>query len=126
MKDIMIVAGDVLVWGRLNESETAEKIWQALPFEGTAALWGDEIYFEIPVVAPQAPDARVDVGVGTLAYWPIGHALCIFFGPTPASVDEQPRAYSPVNVVGQLFGDVQALRRVRHGDRVRVAPAEAK
>jgi len=123
VREVVITAGDVVVWGYLNDSETATKIWEALPLQAEANLWGSEIYFEIPIVAPQAVDARAEVDVGSVAYWPVGHSLCIFFGPTPASVDGRPRAYSPVNVVGQLTGDVQALRRVRQGDAVRVARA---
>lgn len=107
----------------LNDSPTADAIWDALPFEGTASVWGDEVYFETPVVAQQAPDARAEVEVGELGYWPVGHALCIFFGPTPASTNEQPRAYSPVNIVGRVVGDATCLRGVRPGAPVRVIRA---
>lgn len=124
MRQIVITAGDVVVRGELNDTFTADQIWEALPLQATANLWGDEIYFEIPVAVAQAPDARADVEVGTLGYWPVGHALCIFFGPTPASVDGRPRAYSPVNVVGQLMEDVQALHMVHQGDTIRVARAK--
>jgi hypothetical protein len=76
------------------------------------------------VVAGQEPDARAEVEVGELGYWPVGRAFCIFFGPTPASTDERPRAYSPVNVLGRVLGDVTCFRAVREGTRVRVAPDE--
>ena len=123
-KRIRIVAGDVTLDGALNESATAEKIWDALPIEASASTWGDEIYFEIPVVADEAPDARADVEVGTLAYWPVGHAFCIFFGPTPAGRGDQPRAYSPVNVIGRVVDDATELRAVGDGAAVRIEAAK--
>jgi hypothetical protein len=48
-------------------------------------LWGEEIYFPISLSSEGDPDAREEVEVGTVAYWPPGDALCLFFGPTPAS-----------------------------------------
>ncbi len=120
MKQITITAGDVKLPAELNDSPTAQKIWEALPIEGQANTWGDEIYFEIPVVAEEEPNARADVEVGTLGYWPPGHAFCIFFGPTPASASAKPRAASPVNIVGQVAGDATRFRTVRAGSPVRI------
>ena len=91
-----------------------------MPFEGRANIWGDEIYFEIPVMASQAMNARVDLEVGELGYWPVGHAFCIFFGPTPVSIDERPRAYSPVNVLGRVSGDPTLFKKVPPGAVVRL------
>jgi hypothetical protein len=108
----------------LNDSRTAQQIGEALPIEGRANTWGDEIYFEIPVVADQAPDARAQVEVGELGYWPVGHAFCIFFGPTPVSTDGRPRAYSPVNVLGSISGDATQFRTVRDGATVRLSRAD--
>ncbi|MGC9349145.1 MAG: cyclophilin-like fold protein [Anaerolineae bacterium] len=123
-KRISITVGGVTVGGELNDSPTAEKVWDALPVEASASTWGDEIYFGIPVAAPQAPDARAEVEVGTLAYWPVGSAFCIFFGPTPASHGDEPRAYSPVNIIGRVTDDATQLRAVAHGAPVRIEPAE--
>ena len=72
------------------------------------------------MIAAQAPDARAEVEVGELGYWPVGHAFCIFFGPTPVSTGIQPRAYSPVNILGRMLGDATRLRAVRAGTRVRI------
>lgn len=124
MKSIVISAGNVSLPAELNDSPTARQVWEALPTEGTANTWGDEIYFAIPVVAAEEPDARADVAVGELGYWPVGHAFCIFFGPTPASTGQAPRAYSPVNILGHVLGDATRFRAVRAGTRVRLTPAE--
>jgi len=124
MNRITISAGDVSMAAELNDAPTARQIWEALPIEGTAHTWGDEIYFEIPVLADQEADARAEVEVGELGYWPVGHAFCVFFGPTPASTDERPRAYSPVNILGRVLGDATQFRTVETGTRVRIARSE--
>jgi uncharacterized protein len=125
MKRITISAGSVVMDAELNESPTAVKVWDALPIEARANTWGDEIYFEIPVSARQEPDASADVAVGELGYWPVGSAFCIFFGPTPVSTGAEPRAYSPVNILGRVMGDATAFRAVRPGAAVRLARGEA-
>ena len=65
-------------------------------------------------------DAREDVDVGELGYWPSGPAFCIFFGPTPVSTDDRPRAYSPVNVFGRTLDDASVLKNVPGGAAVNV------
>ncbi len=106
----------------LNESDTANAIYLALPLEGYANLWGEEIYFEIPVEMALEKEARKELEVGEVAYWPSGHALCLFFGPTPVSVGRKPMAYSPVNPVGKVKGDPRNLERI--GDRMKLVLEE--
>lgn len=120
MTRIVIEVGGLSLPAELNDSPTARQILEALPFEGKASIWGDEIYFQIKVWTLQAPDAREDVEVGELGYWPTGRAFCIFFGRTPASTGQRPRAYSPVNIVGRTLVDSSALRDVQEGDPIRV------
>jgi hypothetical protein len=117
---ITISVNDVRIEAELGTSATAVKILEALPFESTVNTWGSEIYFTIPVAVQQEPDARADVEIGELAYWPMGKAFCIFFGPTPVSRDEKPRAYSPVNVFGRVLGDATAFKGIANGARIRV------
>jgi hypothetical protein len=118
---ISITSGEISVEAELNNTETAKRIIEALPIEGSAQIWGDEIYFDIPISVEAETDARADVEIGTVAYWPPGTALCLFFGPTPMSDGDQPRAASPVNVVGEISDDLEPLRQVRAGDHVVVA-----
>ncbi|MHC4943601.1 MAG: cyclophilin-like fold protein [Planctomycetota bacterium] len=124
MKNIRIIVEDLNLTARLNDTETADKIYEALPLEGAANVWGEEIYFPIRLQFEEEPDARTDVEVGELGYWPAGPAFCIFFGPTPVSVDEKPRAYSPVNIFGQVSGDAKTLRSVPDGAKVLVEKAD--
>ena len=97
--------------------KTADEIWNALPIEAKASRWGDEIYFATDVDVPQEK-AQETVQVGELGYWPPGNAFCIFFGRTPASTDEKPRAASPVNVFGKVLDDPSIFKKVRDGDRI--------
>ena len=124
MERIKITVDDIEVCAELNESPTAQAIFDALPLRGDAHIWGEEIYFDIPVHLDQEPDARAEVEVGELGYWPVGAAFCIFFGPTPVSVDEKPRAYSPVNVFGRTSEDADIFKAVKQGATVRVSVAE--
>ena len=110
---ITVAEAAVSLTATFNDSETARLLLDALPLDGTANVWGDEIYFEVPVFADEE-DAQADVPSGTVAYWPPGHALCIFFGQTP---------YSPVNVVGKIDGDETLFSEVRSGQSVTVARA---
>jgi len=117
---ITISVNDIRLEAELGTSATAVKILEALPFESIVNTWGDEIYFTIPVAVQQEHDARAEVDIGELAYWPMGKAFCIFFGPTPVSRDDKPRAYSPVNVFGRVLGDATALKGITNGARIRV------
>jgi hypothetical protein len=124
MAKIVISVGNVSLEAEMLDTPTAEKILESLPFESSANVWGDEIYFDIPLSLEQEPNARADVDVGDLAYWPAGPAFCIFFGPTPVSTGDQPRAYSPVNVFGRVMGDAKQFKGVSSGAAVKVTKAE--
>ncbi len=115
---IRIAAGDIEAWAVLNNGPTADQIWNALPIQGKANRWGEEIYFSIPVDCPPEPSAREEMAMGEIAYWPPGSAFCIFFGPTPASSGSEPRAASPVNPVGQVEGDPASFTSVPDGASV--------
>ena len=118
MRKILITISNLSVSAELNNSVSADKIWEALPLSGSAYVWGDEIYFEIPVSLKEVSDAQQEVEIGTLAYWPPGSALCVFFGKTPVSTNDKPKAYSPVNVLGLVDGDSRVFKIVEAGDQI--------
>lgn len=124
MTSILIEAGPIRLRAELYNNDTARAIANSLPLDATAQTWGDEIYFEIPLALDEAGDATEDVQVGQLGYWPVGHAFCLFFGPTPVSRGDQPRAASPVNLFGEIRGDPSELRQVPSGARVRVSAVD--
>ncbi|MGH9721398.1 MAG: cyclophilin-like fold protein [Bryobacteraceae bacterium] len=100
---IIFSVGEVDILAEFNDSETARRITQALPIESSGNYWGKEFYFEVPVKAPAAKDALEVVDPGTVAYWPQGRCLCLFWGPTPVSQAGECRAASAVNVVGKVL-----------------------
>jgi hypothetical protein len=117
---IRITAGSVQVEAELNDSPTAMTVFDALPITASGNRWGEEIYFEIPVFEELEPDSTEEVAVGDLGYWPPGRAFCIFFGRTPASHGDEPRAASPVNRIGRVKVDTEALKTVPNGAEVRI------
>ena len=117
-KKIRILAGEVKAEAELNESGTSQLIWDALPIEARGNLWGEEIYFAIPVKAGSEEGAREVVSEGELGYWPTGQAFCIFFGPTPASRGKEIRAASAVNIIGKVLSDPKIFRKVKDGAKV--------
>jgi hypothetical protein len=100
-----------------DDPDLRAAIADALPVEGRATRWGDELYLSVPVEAEPA-STREEVPVGAVAYWPAGPALCLFWGPTPASRGDEPRAAGPVAVVARV-DDVGPIRSVEGGATVR-------
>ncbi len=125
MRSVRISTGSVSATATLHDNATADAIWAALPITARGNRWGAEIYFEIPVRVPQASDARDVVEAGDLGYWPVGHAFCVFWGPTPASHGDEIRAYSPVNVFGRLEGDPFAFDSVPGGTEIQIERQES-
>ena len=116
---ITITAVPVVMEAELNQSRTAQQIWDVLPIEAPGNMWGDEIYFSIPIDA-ETDNAQAVVELGELAYWPPGTAFCIFFGPTPMSRGTEIRPASPVNVVGRLLGEPKDFKQVGDGTVVKI------
>jgi hypothetical protein len=123
MRRIKITAGEIAAKATLAGNPTADAIWEALPVTGRGNRWGAEIYFDIPVQVPLAPDARDVVEAGELGYWPPGSAFCIFWGQTPASRGDEIRAASPVNILGQLEGDPFVFDPVPSGTQIKIERA---
>ena len=123
MTQIRITAGNVSLTATLNDSPTARLIADALPITGRVQTWGDEIYFPIPVSASNDETAAEVVEKGAVAYWPPGNALCVFWGPTPASSGDEIRPASAVNVCGMIDGDPTELARAPYGGEIRIESA---
>jgi len=117
---IRITAGTIEAEAELNSTSTAQGIWEALPIKSRVNLWGDEIYFAIPL-SLQLETGQEVVNVGDLGYWPDGNAFCIFFGPTPVSQRDEIRPASPVTVFGKLIGDATVFKKVATRTKITVS-----
>ena len=122
MNTIIIKVAGKKIKGELNNSLTAKKISAALPLESNINRWSDEIYFKIPI------ESKIEDGIefldeGSLAYWPPGNTFCIFFGLTPASTDDRPRAAGPVNYIGSIKdnSDLVIFKSLLSGQKIHIS-----
>ena len=115
---IRIVIGQLALDAELYDTPTASKVAGALPIKAPFNTWGDEIYFSIPVEAELDENAREEVEIGDLGYWPTGRAFCVFFGPTPMSTGGKIIPASAVNIIGRVKEDATRLKEVLQEDEV--------
>ena len=108
----------------LANTPTAQKVWAALPCTSSASIWGEEVYFTMPVQTTLEPDARQVVDKGAVCFWGEGRSLALPYGPMPISQSDECRLVSQVNVLGQTEGDPRALDSVRGGIDIRVERVE--
>jgi len=96
---------------RFMAPRTVDTIVRKLPVEGRAALWKEEVYFEIPIKMGEEK-AKATVETGAIAFWPMGSALCVFYG--------QSQPYSPVSILGKVTQNLELFKQVKSGTRIRV------
>jgi hypothetical protein len=118
-RKIRIRAGPIEAAAELNDTRTAQAIWEMLPIKGRVNLWGDEIYFSIPL-SLELELGQALVSIGDLGYWPQGNAFCIFFGLTPVSRGDEIRPASPVTVFGKVIGDATVFKKVAAGMEITI------
>ena len=119
-RKIIISTENLRMEANLAEGSSADIFWNTLPITGRANTWGDEIYFNVNLQIPLDDDASDIVESGDIAFWPPGSAFCIFFGRTPASLGDEVRAASAVNVLGKIDGAETEFRSVPSGEEVRL------
>jgi hypothetical protein len=96
---------------RFLAPRTIDAIVRKLPVEGRAALWKEEVYFEISIKMGEEK-AKPTVETGTIAFWPMGGAICIFYGKS------QP--YSPVSTLGKITSNLEIFKQVKSGTTIKV------
>jgi hypothetical protein len=126
-KKIEIVFGENKIDAVLNDTVTSKKLLKILPIQSEADLWGNEVYFEIPLDS-ELENGRELMEVGNIAFWPPGNDFCIFFGPTPAGDGSQPRAISPVTVIGKIISEdgIDKLKEIKPSDSLEIRLANSK
>ncbi len=120
---IAIEIGKLSLEAELSDAAAAQEVARSLPLQVRMSRWGDEYYGDAGITIKEDASAREIMQVGEIAYWPPGSALCIFFGPTPASTDERPRAASPVLPVGRILSGAEGLARLGTSVRARFLKA---
>ena len=121
-RDVKITFEKLSILATLNNSSTSDKLWKKLPIESSVSTWGEEIYFSIPINDVEE-NAKSVVDLGDLAFWPPGSAFCLFFGQTPVSSEGAIKPASPVNVIGKVLGDIEPLKSVISGEKVKIEKA---
>ena len=96
---------------RFKAPRTIDMIVRKLPIVGRIALYKEEIYFEIPIKMGEEK-AKPIVETGTIAFWPMGSALCVFYGKS------QP--YSPVSILGKITKNLELFKAAKSGTAVKV------
>ncbi len=119
--DIKITVGTTELEAEIYDTELGRKIAGLLPLEASPNRWGEEIYFGMPLDHDLQKEQE-EVEVGELAFWPPGKGFCIFYGPTPASEGNKPKAASEVEVFGRVKGDATVLKK-ESGNSVQVEKA---
>jgi len=119
-KGLVVKSGNIVLDIKLYPTATAEKIWEMAPFSSHANRWGDEVYFSVPLSLSLEEDARDVLEKGEVGYWPPGKAIAILFGPTPASLKDECRTASPVNVFGKIEEKLDLLKEIKDGDNIEV------
>src|SRR5215470_15726294 len=97
---------------KVDDSEspnTLNAILDNLPIEVNINKWGKELYTDKTSIRAREENAKSEVNLLDVAFWPEGSALCLFYGPTPISKPDKIESYSPVNIVGHIVteqGDI--------------------
>ncbi len=98
---------------------TVKSFLQNLPFTLGINLWGEEIYTNESPINVDEENAKAQVELYDVAYWPTGKAICLFYGPTPIGNKNEIKPYSPVNVIGKIIKpDKKILSELKNGTNV--------
>jgi len=115
---ILISVGQIKIEAELLDTPTAQNIKDSLPFASKAQTWGNEIFFETPVMAENEADEKDVIKAGELAFGCESSSIAIGFGKTPASQADEIRLASPANIWAHAITDVTLLKSCRPGDFV--------
>jgi len=118
MSTVKITIGKVVIGVELLDTPTARAIAANLPLGSKAKIWGDEVYFDTPVVTELEADARDIMQSGEISFWPEGQCIVLGFGPTPMSEGKEIKLAAKANIWGKALNNVKDLKAVKEGDFV--------
>jgi hypothetical protein len=96
---------------RFLAPRTIDALLRSMPLNGITALNQDMVYFKAPInIGVEKPKTQVDPG--TVAYWPMGSAICIFLNVT--------HPYSPMNIIGKIKDNLQIFQKINSGKRIKL------
>jgi len=111
IEDVGEASGEFI---RFSAPLTVEALLKRLPIEGRAHPHKGGYSFIIGLKRGTEKAVR-SVRAGTIAYWPMGDALCIY------NVETQ--TYSPVNNVGRVTEKLELFRDLKSGTKIRILRA---
>ncbi|HEY9081246.1 cyclophilin-like fold protein [Magnetovibrio sp.] len=124
MRTLKLTMGEVVLTVRLLDTPTADALYDAAPFSAIAQTWGDEVYFDTPVVCDMEDDARDVLQPGEMGFWLAGNCIAIPYGPTPVSRGDELRLASAANIWGHADENVRICATVSPGDDIMVERAD--
>ena len=95
--------------------KTVRSFLDNLPFTVDLNVWGDEIYTSASPINISEENAQSPVSLNDVAYWPTGKAICLFYGPTPMSKNDEITPASPVNVIGKIIDPDKSVLSTAEG-----------
>ncbi|MDH3277669.1 MAG: cyclophilin-like fold protein [Nitrosopumilus sp.] len=107
--DIPNSAGVTLELNDENSPKTVKSLLDNLPFILELNVWGDEIYTSSSPITMSEENAKSQVSLNDVAYWPEGKAICLFYGPTPMSKPDEIIPASPVNMIGKIINPDKSI-----------------
>ena len=120
MKKIILKFNNKELILKLRNTQTAELIYNALPFRSKVNKWGEEIYFDTPLNIDLDTNARSVIEYGEIAFWSAGSAIAIGYGKTPASLGDEIRLISPANVWADCEFEKEYIHSIKEGETVLV------
>jgi len=108
VEDVGNAKGELI---RFLAPRTIDALLRSMPLNGITALNQDMVYFKTPInIGVEKPKTQVDPG--TVTFWPMGSAVCIFLKAT------QP--YSPMNVIGKIKDNLQIFQKINSSKRIKL------
>ena len=114
----VLSVGRVSLRLQLMATDTADRVWAALPIHSTAETWGACIHFETPVETGRDRTAKLNGAPGEIYFWSEDDRILIPFGPTAISRPGECRLPRPCNVWATTADDVTALGAIRPGEKI--------